>query len=47
MQEDTLKFQCNSFIKIQVRILTNDGEAMASEVIQTFTNECLDDEVLE
>ena len=35
-QEDTLKFICNTTIKVQVRILTVDGEAIASDVMTVF-----------
>lgn len=45
-QEDTLTFTCNSTIKIQVRILTTDGEAITSDIIKTFVYECIDNEVI-
>ena len=45
-QAETLALMCNSTVKIQVRILTTDGEAMASDIITAFVDECLDNEVL-
>ena len=45
-QEDTLKFKHGKNVKIQLRVLTNDGEAMNSAIIVDSVQECLDDEVL-
>lgn len=45
-QEDTLKLKHGQNVKIQLRILTNDGEAMTSAIIVDSVQECLDDEVL-
>ena len=45
-QEDTLKFNCNQKVQIQIRILLKDGTAMASRVYVVSVNECLNNEVL-
>ena len=46
-QEETFLFRCNSHIKVQLRVLTKKGEALASDVYSVFVSECLDNEVLE
>lgn len=45
-QEDTL--QLNSSLKtyVQVRVVTHDGNAFASDIITVNTERCLDGEVL-
>ena len=46
-QEDTFLFGHTSDIEIQVRVLTDTGDALTSRVIKLTTSKCLDDEVLE
>lgn len=46
-QEETLLFYCNSYIKVQLRVLTANNEVLASDVNKVFVCECLDDEVME
>ena len=45
-QEETFLFRCNSRIKVQLRVLTNSGDALVSDVYTVFVEECLDNEVL-
>jgi hypothetical protein len=45
-QEDTFRFTSNTFVTIQIRILTTSGDALACEPIITSVGKCLDDEVL-
>ena len=45
-QEETFLFPCNSQVKMQLRVLTKNGEALASDPFIVFVEECLDDEVL-
>lgn len=45
-QEETFLFDCNSTIKIQLRVLTVNGDALASDVFTVFAYQCLDDEVI-
>lgn len=45
-QEDTFLFVCHSNVKIQLRIVTIEGEAYASDEFNDFVDRCLDDEVL-
>lgn len=45
-QEDTLLFDCHKFVQIQVRVLTKNDEAMASEIENVKVGKCLDNEVL-
>jgi hypothetical protein len=45
-QEDTFAFDDRLRVKIQVRILTNNGESYASKPIYVDVSECLDNEVL-
>lgn len=45
-QEETLMFNSDYFVKIQMRILTTDGSALASAPIITTVGICLDEEVL-
>lgn len=44
-QEDTLKFS-EGKVKIQIRLKTTTGAAMASDVITTYANEILKDGVI-
>lgn len=45
-QEDTLFFACDRCVRIQVRVLTQAGDALASHVMRVRCEECLSDEVL-
>ena len=44
-QEDTLKFS-NAQVNIQIRFKTNQGKAMASNIISTYVNNVLKDGVI-
>lgn len=46
-QDETFMFKCNSYIKVQLRVLTTGGDPLATEPYTVFVEECLDDEVLE
>lgn len=45
-QEDTLKIEDHKAVFIQIRVLTPDNEALASEIIVVCAKECLEDEVM-
>ena len=45
-QEDTLTFDCKADVFIQLRVLTVDGDALASNILQVPVGRCLDNEVL-
>lgn len=45
-QEETFLFDCNSYIKVLLRVLTKSGEPLVSDVHNVFVEECFDDEVL-
>ena len=45
-QEETFKFSCNKKVQIQVRVLTTEGKALASNVITADVEKCLSNEVL-
>lgn len=45
-QEETFLFDFKSPISIQIRILTENGDCFATDVITVSADECLDDEVL-
>ena len=45
-QEETNLFKVNISVDIQVRVLTNRNEAMASEIYKLSVKEVLNDEVL-
>lgn len=45
-QEDTFLFEGNSLVTIQLRILTDQGDAISAEPIVMSVGRCLDDEVL-
>jgi hypothetical protein len=45
-QEETLKFSYSDPVKIQVRVLTLGGDALASGIIIVSPYECLENEVL-
>ena len=46
-QEDTFLFKEDTWVRVQLRILTNSGEALASAPMMITVGACLDDEVLE
>lgn len=46
-QEETLEFDCKKDVKIQLRVLTMGGDALASKPRIVDVGECLNDEVLE
>ena len=46
-QEETFLFECNATVKIQLRVVTVNGDALASDVFSVFVHQCLDDEVIE
>lgn len=45
-QEDTFKLDCSNSVEIQVRILTEDGNALSSEIIRVWAGCCLENEVI-
>lgn len=45
-QEDTFKFECNSWVDVQLRIRTIDDEPLTSPVFREFFERCLDSEVI-
>ena len=45
-QEETFLFDCNSYIKVQLRVLTTSGDSLVSAVHTEFVEECFDNEVL-
>ena len=45
-QQETLDFFCGKDVLVQVRVLTQTGEAMASDIQRVDVGRCLDDEVL-
>ena len=42
-QKQTLKFSTASMVEIQIRVLTNDGNALASNIITTSASRILKD----
>ena len=46
-QDETFKFNCRKPVQIQVRVLTQDGDALTSGIKLVDVDKCLDDEVLE
>lgn len=45
-QEDTLKFNHEKLAQIQLRVLTNSGDVLSTEVMVAFVGKCLDTEVM-
>ena len=45
-QEDTFLLDCKKMVDIQLRILTESGECLKSEIMTETVGKCLDDEVL-
>lgn len=46
-QEETLLFAPTAEVLIQLRVVTNEGKVLASQIEKKWTKECLDEEVLE
>lgn len=45
-QEETFLFDCRELVQIQLRILTNGGDALKSKIMLVRPDECFDNEVL-
>lgn len=45
-QEETLLFSADNRVSIQLRVLTTNGQVMASEIEKKSVKACLDEEVL-
>lgn len=45
-QDDTFLFGADTFVSIQLRVLTTGGDALRSDTIMVGVDKCLDDEVL-
>lgn len=45
-QKETFMFEAHTIIKIQLRIVTVGGEALATDEYDDFVDRCLDDEEL-
>lgn len=45
-QEETFLFECNTPVKVQLRVVTVSGDALSSDVFDIFAFQCLDDEVI-
>lgn len=45
-QEETFLFDCNSYVKVQLRVVDEHGDALSSTVYDVFVGQCLDEEVL-
>ena len=45
-QEDTLSFNADSQVDIQLRVLTNNDEALASNILKISVRRLLEDEVM-
>lgn len=46
-QEETLKFECLEFARVQLHVLTVNGEAFLSDTFDIYVEKCLGQEVLE
>lgn len=46
-QEETLLFDADKRVMIQLRVLTTDGTAMASEIKRKWAKSCLNEGILE
>jgi hypothetical protein len=46
-QKETLAFDCSKKVQIQVRVLTTDSKALASDIITVDVAKCLSNEVLQ
>lgn len=45
-QEETFMFNCKNMVQMQIRVLTVDGEVIASDEMYASVEKCLDDEVM-
>lgn len=45
-QGETLRFDANKMVNIQIRVLTTGGDALASDIIAVTVDDCLDNEVI-
>lgn len=45
-QDDTFKFDAKRLVSIQIRVLTHDNVALASDLFMKKVGECLDNEVI-
>lgn len=45
-QAETFRFDCTNPVKVQLRILTKNDEALTSEIFFADISKCLDNEVL-
>ncbi len=45
-QAETFRFDCTHPLRVQLRVLTNEDEALTSDTFFVDINECLDKEVL-
>lgn len=45
-QEDTFAFDCDESVQIKIRVLSLDGEVLATRTFTVGVDECLDKEVL-
>lgn len=46
-QQESLAFHDSKNVEIQVRVLLQDGNALASDIMGVYVSRCLDDEVIE
>lgn len=46
-QKETFLFNCTEAVKVQLRVLTNDGEALVSPINYVDPRECLEREELQ
>ena len=45
-QEETKQFVADDYVKTQIRVLTNAGDAYASKTFSIYVNDVLDEEIL-
>lgn len=45
-QEETISFKPNTLVKMEIRVLTKNGDALASNIMQKAVEDVLNDEVL-
>ena len=45
-QDETRRFSSSGGVKIQIRIITKDGEALASDIFEEPVDDVLDNEVM-
>lgn len=45
-QEETFKLDCKKYVQIQIRVLTNSGEVLNSEVNVVRVEKCLENAIL-